>query len=132
MQNDEQAIRELVATWIRASKAGDTPTVLGLMAEDIVFLVPGHPPMRGRDAFAAGQAGLQGFDIEGHSEIQEIKVLGDWAWVWTILSIVLTPKGGGAAVRRSGPTLSILQKQHGSWVIVRDANMLSVVPAEGS
>ena len=53
MQNDEQAIRELVATWIRASKAGDTPTVLGLMAEDVVFLVPGHPPMRGRDAFAA-------------------------------------------------------------------------------
>ena len=59
MHADEQAIRELVATWLRASRAGDTETVLGLMADDVVFLVPGHPPMRGRAAFAAGQAGLR-------------------------------------------------------------------------
>jgi uncharacterized protein (TIGR02246 family) len=132
VQSDEQAIRELVATWLRASRVGDTRTVLGLMADDVVFLVPGNPPMRGRAAFAAGQAGLEGFDIEGHSEIQEIKVLGEWAYVWTMLSIVVTPKSGDAAVRRAGPTLSILQKQDGRWVIVRDANMLTVVPAEGA
>jgi len=46
VHDDEQAIRELVATWLRASGAGDTETVLGLMAEDVVFLVPGHPPLR--------------------------------------------------------------------------------------
>ena len=128
MHDDEQAIRELVATWLRASRAGDTETVLGLMAEDVVFLVPGHAPIRGRAAFAAGQAGLRDVDIEGRSEIEEIRVLGDWAYVWTTLSIVVTPKSGGAPVRRSGPTLSILQRQHGKWVIVRDANMLTVVP----
>ena len=32
MQTDEQAIRELVANWLSASKAGDTDTVIGLMA----------------------------------------------------------------------------------------------------
>jgi len=131
VQNDEQAIRELVATWLRASQAGDTQTVLGLMAEDVVFLVPGHPPMRGRAAFAAGQEGLRDFDVEGRSEIQEIEVFGDWAYVWTTLSIVVTPKRGGLAVRRSGPTLSILRKQQGKWVIVRDANLLTVVAADG-
>ena len=128
MHDDERAIRELVATWLRASRAGDTETVLGLMAEDVVFLVPGHPPMRGRAAFAAGQAGLRDLDIEARSEIEEIRVLGDWAYVWTTLSIVVTPTSGGAPVRRSGPTLSILRRQHGKWVIVRDANMLTVVP----
>jgi uncharacterized protein (TIGR02246 family) len=126
---DEQAIRELVATWLRASQAGDTSTVLSLMAEDVVFLVPGHPPVRGRSEFAAGQAALQQLDVEGHSEIEEIRILGDWAYVWTTLSMVVTPRSGGAPVRRTGPTLSILQKRDGRWVIVRDANMLSVVSA---
>lgn len=52
--NDEQAIRDLIATWHKASAAGDLTTVLKLMAEDVVFLVAGKPPMRGRDAFATG------------------------------------------------------------------------------
>ena len=128
MHDDEQEIQKLVATWLRASREGDIQTVLGLMAEDVVFLVPGHPPMRGRAAFAASQAGLCDVDIDGRSEIQEITVLGDWAYVWTTLTITVTPKSGGAPVRRSGPTLSIVQKQNGKWVIVRDANMLTVVP----
>jgi uncharacterized protein (TIGR02246 family) len=128
MQNDEQAIRELVVTWLSASKAGDTEKVLSLMAEDVVFLTPGQPPMRGKSAFASAQAELQQLDIEATSEIQEIKVLGEWAYVWTHLSTVVTPKEGGATVERAGNTLSILQKQAGAWVIVRDANMLAVVP----
>jgi uncharacterized protein (TIGR02246 family) len=128
MQSDEQAIRELVATWLSASKAGDTEKVLSLMAEDVVFLVPGQPPMRGKAAFAAGQSELQQFEIEATSEIQEVNVVGEWAYLWTKLTVVVTPKKGGAPVKRMGNTLSILQKQAGAWVIVRDANMLAVVP----
>jgi uncharacterized protein (TIGR02246 family) len=45
MQSDEQEIRQLVATWMAATKAGDTETVLSLMAEDVVFLMPGQSPM---------------------------------------------------------------------------------------
>jgi uncharacterized protein (TIGR02246 family) len=40
MSEDEKAIRQLVETWMTASKAGDTETVLGLMADDAVFMVP--------------------------------------------------------------------------------------------
>ena len=46
--NDERAIRELVATWMTASQAGDIDTVLGLMTDDVVFMVPGHEPF-GKD-----------------------------------------------------------------------------------
>jgi ketosteroid isomerase-like protein len=42
MERDEQAIRDLIATWLAASKAGDTKTVLNLVADDVVFLVPGQ------------------------------------------------------------------------------------------
>jgi uncharacterized protein (TIGR02246 family) len=127
MQNDEQAIRELIATWLSASKAGDTEKVLSLMSEDVVFLVCGQPPMRGKAAFAASQAGLRDVELEASSEIQEMRVLSDWAYVSTHLTVVITPKSGGASIKRAGNTLSILEKQNGSWVIVRDANLLAVV-----
>ena len=127
MQNDEQEIRELIATWLSATNAGDTERVLSLMSDDVVFLICGQPPMRGKEAFAASLSALSQVTIEGTSEIQEIKVLGEWAYLWNHLSIVITPKNGGASVTRAGNTLSILQKQNGSWLMVRDANMLAPV-----
>lgn len=127
MKDDEQAIRDLVANWLSASKAGDMEKVLSLMADDVVFLVAGHPPMRGKAAFAATQSGLAEIDMDATSEIQEIKVLGDWAYLWTDLTVVMTPKKGGAPIKRAGNTLSILKKQDGAWVIFRDANMLASV-----
>jgi uncharacterized protein (TIGR02246 family) len=55
MTEDERAIRNLITTWHRASAEGDVATVLTLMSEDVIFLTPGQPPIRGRDAFAALQ-----------------------------------------------------------------------------
>ena len=126
MQDDEQAIRTLVFTWLEASKAGRTDEVLKLMAEDAVFLMPGRPPMRGRSAFASGQSALEDFSIEASADIQEIRVFGQWAYCWNRLSVEIRPRAGGAPVRRTGDVLSILQKQGGRWVVVRDANMLTV------
>lgn len=127
MQSDEQAIRDLVATWLSASRAGDAEKVLSLMADDVVFLVTGHPPMRGKAAFAAGQAGLADIEMDATSEIQEIKVFGDWAYLWNKLTVMMTPKKGGAPVKRVGHILSILRKQNGAWLMFRDANMLAPV-----
>jgi len=126
MSTEENAIREVIASWLRASKSGDTDTVLGLMAEDVVFLQPGQPPMRGRSGFAAAQKAMGDVGIDASSEIQEIRILGDWAWCWNRLAVVVTPRGG-APIKRAGDVLSVLQKQAGRWVIVRDANMLSRV-----
>ena len=127
MSPDENAIRELIDTWLRASKAGDSEVVLSLMAEDVVFLQPGQPPMRGRASFAAAQKVISDVDIDASSEIQEIRILGDWAYCWNRLTVVVSPRNGGASIKRAGDVLSLLQKQSGRWVIVRDANMLSRV-----
>jgi len=127
MQSDDQAIRDLVFTWLSASKAGDNDTVLGLMAEDAVFLQAGQEPIRGRAGFAQMQKSLAKVDIEATSDIQEIKVFGDWAYCWNLLTVLVTPHNGGAPVKRAGNVLSVLQKQDGRWLIVRDANMLTVV-----
>jgi uncharacterized protein (TIGR02246 family) len=130
MQNGEQEIRQLVVTWMEASKAGDAETVLSLMSDDVVFLVAGQPPMIGKSAFAAAmqaQSDQGRPHIDGKSEIQEIQVLGDWAYMWTKLTVVITPPGGASPMTRAGHTLSILKKQGGRWVLARDANMLSPV-----
>lgn len=129
-QSDEQQIRELVSTWMTATKAGDVEKVLSLMSDDVVFLIPGQPVMRkaGFAAAARAQAAEDAPRFDGTSEIQEIKVLGDWAFMWTKLSVVVTPAGGKPSVTRAGYTLSVLKKQNGTWVLARDANMLATVP----
>ena len=124
MQSDEQAIRDLVKAWLVASKTGDLTTVLSLMDDDVVFMVPGKPPF-GKEAFAASSKEMKNVRIEGTSDIQEIKVLDDWAWMRSQLKVTITHPSGKTSMR-SGYTLTILRKQTGgNWVIVRDANMLT-------
>ncbi len=45
MSTNESQIRQLITQWMDATRAGDIDTVLGLMADDVVFLLPGRPPM---------------------------------------------------------------------------------------
>src|SRR5438046_1203062 len=125
MSNDERAIREVIATWLRASEAGDTATVLSLMVDDVVFLVAGQKPF-GKKEFAAGQTGLARFRVEANSQIREVRVTGDWAYCWTDLTVTLTPIDGGASIKKSGNTLTIFQKlADGRWLLARDANTLT-------
>ena len=72
MTEDERAIRDLVAAWMRASQAGDTATVLSLMTDDVVFQVPGREPF-GKEAFAAGSEGMKGVRMEGTADIRELR-----------------------------------------------------------
>jgi uncharacterized protein (TIGR02246 family) len=128
MTPDEQQIRELVRTWMEATRAGDVDTVLGLMTDDVVFLQPGREPMRKPEfaAAARAQAGPGAPRIEGTSEVQEVQVAGDWAFMWTRLSVEVTP-AGGAAVQRAGHTLTVLRREQGRWKLARDANLLAPV-----
>src|SRR5262249_39336328 len=109
MTDDERAIRELVNVWLAASKAGDLQTILSLMTDDVIFMVPGRRPF-GKEAFAAASQGMQNVTMEGASDIQEIQVLGDWAYLRNYIEMVVTPPNG-APVRRSGYTLTILRKE---------------------
>jgi uncharacterized protein (TIGR02246 family) len=124
MSPDERAIRDLVDTWMKASRAGDTDTVLGLMSDDVIFMVPGREPF-GKQTFAANSRSMDGVRLEGSADIRELEVLGDWAWLRNFIEITVTPPGG-TPVRRSGFTLTILRKQpDGRWVLARDANLVS-------
>jgi uncharacterized protein (TIGR02246 family) len=129
LRSNNEKIREVVTTWMRATEEGNLETVLSLIAEDAVFLLPDQPPMRGREAFAGAlRSALGQVRIEGKPDIQEIHVAGDYAFCWNELSLTATPLQGGPAQRRAGPTLSVFRKERdGRWILFRDANMLKTV-----
>ncbi|WP_434722163.1 YybH family protein [Mesorhizobium sp. RIZ17] len=124
MTEDEAAIRQVVETWMTASRKGDLETVLGLMTEDVVFMVPGKEPF-GKEAFAAASRGMGETKIDGVSDIVELNVHGDWAYIRNRIEMAATPPGG-EPVRRSGYTLTLLKKEaDGRWRVARDANLLA-------
>jgi len=125
MTDDERAIRDLLDTWFAATKAGDTATVLSLMTDDVVFTVAGREPF-GREAFQQTSHDMSGARIDGTSDVKELRVLGDWAYLRTHIRVTMTPPDG-LPVTRSGYTLTILRKEaDGRWRLARDANMLTV------
>ncbi|HKY19748.1 MAG TPA: SgcJ/EcaC family oxidoreductase [Vicinamibacterales bacterium] len=127
MNSDEQAVRNVIELWHRATGAGDVETVLRLMSEDVVFLVPGKPPIRGRSEFEAGlRTLLRLHRIDSTGDVHEVQVADGLAYSWTQLSVRITPLAGGRSNARSGSALSIFRKQvDGSWLLVRDANLLT-------
>ncbi len=126
MDDDVQAIRTLIETWLRATREADVEAVLALMAPDVVFLAAGQPPMVGREAFERGmRQWMADHVVESRSQIEEIEVAGDMAYCRTQLKITLISKHGNTPIERSGHTLSILRKgADGKWLLARDANML--------
>lgn len=121
--DDERAIRELVQNWFSASQRGDTDTVLSLMTDDVVFMVPGQEPF-GKAAFAQAAAGMKSVQIEGRYDIREVQVMGDWAYLRNFIELTVTPPSG-QAVHRSGYTLTVLRREaDGKWRLCRDANLL--------
>lgn len=124
MEDDKQKIRELVSTWMHATKTGDTETLLGLMDDEAKFLVAGHPPF-GKEAFAAAANNQVSSSVEfdGNSDILEIEVIGDWAFMASSLTVV-TRQPGATDMVRAGHTLTILKKHNGKWLLYRDANLL--------
>lgn len=129
MESDEQQIRELVATWLRASRAGDIDTLLGFMTDDVVFLRPGCSPMSKAEFAKAARvpAGSTPPKIEGTSDVLEIQINEQWAFMVSQLSVCVTAPGNGQPVKRAGHTLTIFRKTDGKWLLARDANLLAPV-----
>jgi len=124
MTDDERAIRDLISTWMTASEKGDVDTVLSLMADDVIFTVSGREPF-GKDVFRAGSEAMRNVRMTGTSDIREIKIFGEWAFIRNYIEITIVPPDGDA-MRRKGHTLSILRKQSdGKWVLWRDANLVA-------
>ena len=124
MTDDEKAIRTLVDTWMVATRNGDLTTVLNLMSDDVVFMVPGREPF-GKEAFAAAAKGMSNTRLEGTNEIVELQLLGEWAFLRNRIELTVIPPDG-KPIHREGYTLTLFRKEaDGQWRLARDANLMS-------
>jgi uncharacterized protein (TIGR02246 family) len=127
MTDDRQAIQQFFIDWQEASQRKDLPALERMMADDVIFLRAGHPPMIGTAAFA------DSFKAVSHSaelviqdwRVEEIALHGDLACCWTYLALKVSPPNGNPAMQMAGNIMSVLRKlEDGRWVLSRDANML--------
>ena len=61
------------------------------------------------------------------SDIREVHVEGDLAYVCSFLTVIMSPPDGSAPVRREGHTLTVFRRVAGKWLLARDANLLVTV-----
>jgi len=127
MSADEQAIRDVIANWAKATADGDMPLLLTLMSEDVVFLTPGREPMLLKEFVEIFTKMRETHRLGVVSDIKGIKVGGELAYCWSHLSVTVIPLQEGSAVGvRSGYTMSVFHKQaNGAWVLIRDANLMA-------
>jgi uncharacterized protein (TIGR02246 family) len=121
---DTHQIRELVDSWIAASKAHDLRALMDMMTDDVVFMTPGRAPF-GKAEFAADVERMKGVAIDARAEVQEIEVFGPRAYVRSHVRVELTSPGQ-TPKRVSGYAMSVLRKEaDGRWRIARDANLVT-------
>ena len=130
---DVQAIIDLEQMVFDAQIAGDLDAWLDTFAEDAIVMVPNLPALTNKLAIRKWNEPIfEQFDLHEESDVREIEVAGDWAyirahWTWT-----LTPKGGGEAVTDTGNSIWILHRQlDGAWKIARGIyNSENPIPEE--
>jgi uncharacterized protein (TIGR02246 family) len=122
-EDDTRQIRQLIDSWIAASKGHDLPALMEMMTDGVVFMTPGAP--FGKAEFAADSERMKGVVIDARAEVQEIEVSGPRAYVRNHIRVELTSPGQ-APRRMSGYAMSILRKEaDGRWRIARDANLVA-------
>jgi uncharacterized protein (TIGR02246 family) len=128
-QTEDHAIRRFTEEWSAAVKAQDVARLTAMVTEDVVFLPPGFPPIKGREAVEAMYRTFfpQFSSVLQTVSIEEVGVSGEWAFVWGTEATVLTPRTGGPPIEMLGKGMSILRRQpDGTWRFARAINNAAV------
>jgi uncharacterized protein (TIGR02246 family) len=124
-RDDKQAIQRLTEEWVAAVRTKDIARLTNMVTEDAVFLPPGYPAIRGKQAVEAMYKSFfpQFSSVEQTANLEEVEVAGDWAFAWGTESFVLVPQAGGLQIHMQGKGMSILRRQpDGSWKFARGIN----------
>lgn len=125
MTTDEVAIRAVVEQWIQASAQGDYASMLPLLADDMVFVVPGAPPFGKKEFQAAWEGPMKGAKINAEATVEEVLISGDFGVTRTKLRVGITTADGKSS-SANGYTMTLFQRQaDGRWLFARDANLLT-------
>ncbi len=96
------------------------------MADDAVFLDPGHMPF-GRDGFSANFAAAhRQLRVRCISELEEVVVVGGVAYTLSRDALSVIPRAGGDVAELAGYRMSVYRERpDGRWLLARDVHTLS-------
>jgi uncharacterized protein (TIGR02246 family) len=123
VESDRAAIEEVNRKTLQALNEGNLQLMNEMVAPNHIMMIPGRPPLVGREAIVASNKNL----VETWNDVEiwhpaETVVAGDWAYQRGGYDITLTPKKpGGRSIRSIGKYIHIYQRQpDGNWLMIRD------------
>jgi len=121
-ESDLLAIDKVRDIHVGALNAGDAGAWAGLFTEDGVQMPPNAPANAGKESIGAWSRGLlDNFRVQFGLTVDEVRVLGDWAFERGGYAIDLSPAAGGPSMQDSGKYVTIYRKGAGTgWQMARD------------
>jgi uncharacterized protein (TIGR02246 family) len=119
---DLEAIDRVRDAHVAALNAGDAGAWAAQFTDDGVQMPPYAPANVGRAAIGSWSKGFMDlFRLEFALRVDEVRVLGQWAFEKGTYTITLTPKAEGSPMRDMGKYITLYQRKPGeSWRMARD------------
>jgi uncharacterized protein (TIGR02246 family) len=127
-ENDMERLQATFKEFVDAYSRVDIEKIVGIYAEDAMYLIPEMEILRGRQAIREYLKGFAGAKIEFKQEIVEMKIDGDLAYV--VVNQVVTSHMKDQVQTGRNKFLHIWKKQKdGSWKVLID--MVNSRPNKG-
>jgi uncharacterized protein (TIGR02246 family) len=119
---DLKAIDVVRDAHVAALTAGDARAWVAQFTDDAVQMPPNAPANVGAANIASwSQAFLDQFRVRFALVVDEVRVLGEWAFERGTYTIGLTAKAGGPSMQEIGKYLTVYERKSGNtWRMARD------------
>lgn len=128
---DRARVEGATAAFHQALRTNDLDTFMSYVAEDVLFMPPGEPPVRGRDAVRRWMTGFlaQYRTTSLTLADREVLVGGGWAVELGTFEWGLQPTAGGTAVVDRGNYIQVWKEQADkAWRFAREVYNSSASP----
>jgi uncharacterized protein (TIGR02246 family) len=123
----EAEFKEVVIAYEEAYKAGDVDKLMQLYSDDVVTMLPGLPPLEGKEAVRADwEYFFDTYSLERDAELVYMDVSGDRAVRRMEWTNTLTPKDGGEPFAETGTCVVGFKRIDDEWKVVYE--IASVYP----
>jgi uncharacterized protein (TIGR02246 family) len=121
-ETDLEAIDRVRDAHVAALNTGDAEAWVAQFTDDGVQMPPNAPANVGRTMIGSwSQAFLAQFRLQFALAVDEVRVLGEWAFERGGYTISLHPKAGGPPMQDSGKYITVYQRKPGdTWRMARD------------
>lgn len=121
-ETDLVAIDTVRKDHVEALNAGNAGAWVEQFADDGVQMPPNTPANVGKENISLWSAGLlSNFRVKFGLTVDEVRILGDWAFERGAFSIALDPAAGGPSMEDRGKYVTIYRRGAGGrWQMARD------------